>query len=214
MVTLNQVLILYIWFKKSHSSTASACAFSPLEEYTILIIECFSQHLWLALYRYIVLSAGRCVWTFRGFSDAAAWYCFSWASPCLRSSLPQSPLHSPWIIRSNGMACTCPQKEQLSMDCDCKKEKGEGGGSSSLKLNLTDPCRTWGMPGRRAVSTVSVCASTVQCRELKTGQQRVHFYCEDEIHCRSGYSLSMDCGKWALYSTLHTVLLICTLLRF
>ena len=51
--------------------------FSPLEEYTILIIECFSQHLWLALYRYIVLSAGRCVWTFRGFSDAAAWYCFS-----------------------------------------------------------------------------------------------------------------------------------------
>ena len=92
--------------------------------------------------------------------------------------------------------------------------KRGGGGSSSLKLNLTDPCRTWGMPGRWAVSTVSVCASTVQCRELKTGQQRVHFYCEDEIHCRSGYSLSMDCGKWALYSTLHTVLLICTLLRF
>ena len=39
-------------------------------------------------------------------------------------------------------------------------------------------------------STVSVYAQ-VQCQEPKTGQQKVQFYCEDEIYCRSGYSLSM-----------------------
>ena len=34
--------------------------------------------------------------------------------------------------------------------------KRGGGSSSSFELNLTDPCRTWGMLGRRAGSTVSV----------------------------------------------------------
>ena len=69
-----------------------------------------------------------------------------------------------------------------------RRERG-GGGSSSFELNLTDPCRTWGMLGWRAGSTVSVYAQ-VQCREPKTGQQKVQFYFEDEIYCRSGYSLS------------------------
>ena len=36
---------------------------------------------------------------------------------------------------------------------------------------------------------------TVQCREPKTGQQKVQLYCKDEIHCRSGYSLSMTVVK-------------------
>ena len=72
-----------------------------------------------------------------------------------------------------------------------KQEGKRGGtGSSSLKLNLIYPCRAWGMLGRQAGATVSVYAR-VQCREPKTGQQKVQFYCEDEIHCRSGYSLSM-----------------------
>ena len=88
-----------------------------------------------------------------------------------------------------------PQKKSLKKEFKkknkySKKGKGEGGGSSSLKLNLTDPCRTRGMLGRRAGSTVPVYAQ-VQCREHKTGQQKVPFYCEDKIHCRSGYSLSM-----------------------
>ena len=46
------------------------------------------------------------------------------------------------------------------------------------------------MLGQRAGSTVSVYAQ-VQCQEHKTGQQKVQFYYEDEIYCRSGYSLSM-----------------------
>ena len=46
------------------------------------------------------------------------------------------------------------------------------------------------MLGQRARSTVSVYAQE-HCREPKTGQQKVPFYCEDEIYCRSGYSLSM-----------------------
>ena len=46
------------------------------------------------------------------------------------------------------------------------------------------------MLGRRAGSTVSV-YEQIQCREPKSGQQNVQFYCEDEIDCRSGYSLSM-----------------------
>ena len=40
------------------------------------------------------------------------------------------------------------------------------------------------MLGQRAGSTVSVNAQ-VQCQEPKIGQQKVQFYCEDEIHCRS-----------------------------
>ena len=50
------------------------------------------------------------------------------------------------------------------------------------------------MLGRRAGSTVSVYAQ-VHCREPKTGQQKVQLHCEDEIHWRSGYSLSMIPGK-------------------
>ena len=46
------------------------------------------------------------------------------------------------------------------------------------------------MLGWRAGSTVSVYAQ-VQCLEPITGQQKVQFYWEDEIYCRSGYSLSM-----------------------
>ena len=57
-------------------------------------------------------------------------------------------------------------------------------------MNLTYPCRTWGMLGWRAGSNVSVYAQ-VQCQEPKTRQQKVQFYCEDKIHYRSGYSLSM-----------------------
>ena len=49
-------------------------------------------------------------------------------------------------------------------------------------------------------------ASTVQCREPKTRQQKVQFYYEDEIHCRSGYSLSM---LWTVYCTWWN-LLYCT----
>ena len=78
-------------------------------------------------------------------------------------------------------------KHRISIQPEGKRG---GGGSSSFELNLTDPCRTWGMLGRRAGSTVSVYAQ-VQCREPKTGQQKVQLYCEDEIHWRSGYSLSM-----------------------
>ena len=78
--------------------------------------------------------------------------------------------------------------------------KRGGGGSSSLKLNLTDPYRTWGMLGRRAGSTVSIYAQ-VQCREPKTGQQKVQFYFEDEIHWQSGYSLSMHAAHSGIRKT-------------
>ena len=39
----------------------------------------------------------------------------------------------------------------------------------------------------------------VQCREQKTGQHKVQFYCEDEIHRQSGYSLSMVWGFSSLF---------------
>ena len=46
------------------------------------------------------------------------------------------------------------------------------------------------MLGLRVGSTVAEYAQ-VQYQEPKTGQQKVQFYCEDEIYCQSGYSLSM-----------------------
>ena len=65
--------------------------------------------------------------------------------------------------------------------CTSKGEKGRGWYLFHVKLNLADPCRTipcqyhlWGMLGRQAGSTVSVYAQ-VQCREPKTGQQKVQF---------------------------------------
>ena len=66
------------------------------------------------------------------------------------------------------------------------RELREGGVTSSLKLNLTDPCRIvpcwyhcWGMPGQRDGSPFAVYAQ-MQCREPKTGQEKVQFYCEDD----------------------------------
>ena len=56
---------------------------------------------------------------------------------------------------------------------------------STSKLNLTDTCRTvpcqyhaWGMPGRQTGSPIAENAR-VQCREPKTGPQKVQFYCND-----------------------------------
>ena len=78
----------------------------------------------------------------------------------------------------------------------------KGGVTSSLKLNLTDPCRIvscryhcWGMPGRQAGSPFAV-NTQVQCREPKTGPEKVQFYCEDDWLFLSSYYLSMpllDC---------------------
>ena len=74
-------------------------------------------------------------------------------------------------------------------------KKGKGRGRHFL--HQIDPCRTvpcqyhaWGMPGRRAGSPIAVYA-WVKCRKPKTGPQKAQFYCIDEIHCRSGYNLSM-----------------------
>ena len=76
--------------------------------------------------------------------------------------------------------------------------KGVGGDATSVKLNLTDPCcilpcqyHGCGMQGRRAGSPIAVYAR-VQCREPKTGQQKVQFYCEDDILFLSSYYLSMS----------------------
>ena len=44
------------------------------------------------------------------------------------------------------------------------------------------------MPGRRAGSPIAVHAQ-VQCREPKTGEQNVQLYCEDDLHCLSGYKI-------------------------
>ena len=46
------------------------------------------------------------------------------------------------------------------------------------------------MPGRRAGSPIAV-YSQVQCREPKTGQEKVQFYCEDDSLFLSSYYLSM-----------------------
>ena len=45
-----------------------------------------------------------------------------------------------------------------------------------------------------AGSTVSVYGQ-VQCQEPKKGQQKIQFYCKDEIHCRSGYNLFMEYSR-------------------
>ena len=64
------------------------------------------------------------------------------------------------------------------------------------------------MLGRLAGSTVSVYASTVQCREPNTGQQKVKFSSEDKINCRSGYNLSMFRGHRILYTIqLYTIVI-------
>ena len=42
------------------------------------------------------------------------------------------------------------------------------------------------MPGRPAGSPIAVYAQ-VQCREPKTGKQKVQLYWEDNKHCQSGY---------------------------
>ena len=83
--------------------------------------------------------------------------------------------------------------------------RGEEGVASPLKLNLTDPCRTvrcqyhgWGMPGCRAGSPFAVYA-WVQCREPKTGQKKVQFYCKDDWLWPSCYYLSMHYSY--MYST-------------
>ena len=77
-----------------------------------------------------------------------------------------------------------------------RKEK-VGGDSSSLKVSLTDACRTvpcqyngWGMPGRWAGSPIAV-YTRVQCREPKTEQEKVQFYCEDDSLFLSFYYLSL-----------------------
>ena len=46
------------------------------------------------------------------------------------------------------------------------------------------------MPGRWAGSPVTVYAQE-QCREPKTGQEKVQFYCEDDSLFLSSYYLSM-----------------------
>ena len=50
------------------------------------------------------------------------------------------------------------------------------------------------MPGRRAGSPFAVYAR-VQCREPKTGQEKVQFYCEDDLLFLSSYYLSMHLNK-------------------
>ena len=69
-----------------------------------------------------------------------------------------------------------------------------------IEPTVTDPCRIvpcqyhgWGMPGRRARSPIAFYAR-VQCREPKTGLERVQFYCEDDILFLSSYYLSMTKG--------------------
>ena len=66
---------------------------------------------------------------------------------------------------------------------------------------LNHPCQYdgWGMPGRRAVSPVSVYA-WAHCREPKTGQQKVQFYCKDDFLWPSCYYLSMV-SPFSLYWT-------------
>ena len=49
------------------------------------------------------------------------------------------------------------------------------------------------MPVRRAGSPIAVYAG-VQCREPKTGQEKVQFYCKDDSHFLSSYYLSMGQG--------------------
>ena len=73
-----------------------------------------------------------------------------------------------------------------------------------IEPTVTDPCRIvpcqyhgWGMPGRRARSPIAFYAR-VQCREPKTGLERVQFYCEDDILFLSFYYLSMCTTKWTL----------------
>ena len=46
------------------------------------------------------------------------------------------------------------------------------------------------MPGRRAGSPIAVYAG-VQCQEPKTGQEKVQFYCEEDLLFLSSYYLSM-----------------------
>ena len=55
----------------------------------------------------------------------------------------------------------------------------------------TVPVLGWGLPGRRAGTPLAVYVQ-VQCREPKTGQQKVQLYCEDINIANLGYNLSMD----------------------
>ena len=70
--------------------------------------------------------------------------------------------------------------------------------SSSVKLNLTDPYRTVpcqyyiGLRDARSRSGSPIAVyARVQCQEPKTGQEKVQFYCEDDLLFLSSYYLSM-----------------------
>ena len=68
--------------------------------------------------------------------------------------------------------------------------------TSSIKLNLTDPCRTVPVPQLRDarpagwVTNCSISGSTMQ--RPKTGQEKVQFYCEDDLLFLSSCYLSVD----------------------
>ena len=74
-----------------------------------------------------------------------------------------------------------------------RREKGRKG--ALLPSNWT--YSNWALPYLRDagpacwVNCFSTVYVQVQCQEPKTRQQKVQFYCEDKIHYRSGYSLSM-----------------------
>ena len=84
-----------------------------------------------------------------------------------------------------------------SMYIYCREEMGGGWGFfTHIEPTVTDPSRIvpcqyhcWGMPGRQAGSPIAVYAR-VQCREPKTGQKKVQFYCEDDWLWPSCYYLS------------------------
>ena len=70
--------------------------------------------------------------------------------------------------------------------CTSRGEMGGGRLFFHVKLNLIDPCRTI-----RASTTVEGCHQMagspiavygqVQCREAKTGQEKVPLYCKDDL---------------------------------
>ena len=108
-------------------------------------------------------------------------------------------------VKIDCLYCTVQHLYVQYRDTLCQRvctrtSKGEmGGGDSSSMSNWTEltpavynPCEYdgWGMPGQRAGSPVSVYVR-VHCREPKTGQQMVQFYCKDDWLLPSCYYLSM-----------------------
>ena len=103
---------------------------------------------------------------------------------CTRLSLTPypTPLHLPMTAEQR--VCTSWGEMGGVTLLPCKVEP-----NWPLPYNLCQ-YNGWGMPGWRAGSPVSVYVR-VHCREPKTGQQMVQFYCEDDWLWPSCYCLSM-----------------------